>query len=506
MAEFPDYDFSPFLEALGHNWYADDDLLQRILARFAPEATGCADALLREFGERAAGIYREMADAIEQPEKLPYIARKDPYNRRCDRVVLPPETLRMLSEQHGARLAGGELDDFVRYAVLFVLAQNGESGTLCSMSCTDGLIRALRELGDDARSQRALEQLLANTPECWVHGAQFVTEVQGGSDAATNAVRALPGRDGLHRLFGEKWFCSNCTADYWLVTARPEGVPPGHRGVALFVVPRLAEDGSPNGHSVDRLKDKLGTRALPTAEIGFDGAVGWMLGPPDAGLRNTVALVLVTSRIFNVIGAAGLLRGAARIAAAYCGFREAFGMRIGAMPLVGAALERIQRESDLALAGAFETIDLWRRHAPNGRSFGDVAARVHVSVAKAVSTRAAARCIYEAMVLPAGNGIEERFSALPRLLRDAAIFETWEGPYTLLLMQAFGDLVRFEARGRENAYFEQVWPDGEIPHELVSTLGEILAEPDSEKNTLRFRDFAHDYYTAYQRAALAHYR
>ncbi len=506
MVGFPDYDFSPFLGSLGRDWYAEDDLLQRILARFAPEAARASEPLLHDFGGRVAGPYRELADVVERPEKLPYIVQRDAYGRRCDHVVLPPETLHMLSEMHGARLAGGELDDFVRYAVLFMAAQNGEAGTLCSMACTDGLIRALRELGSDARSKRALEALLANTPERWVHGAQFVTEIQGGSDAATNAVRAGPAEGGLYRLFGEKWFCSNCTADYWLVTARPDGAPEGHRGVALFVVPRLSEDGTPNGYAIERLKDKLGTRALPTAEIVFDGAQGWMLGPPDQGLKNMVAIVLVTSRIFNVLGSAGLLRGAARIVTAYAGFREAFGERIGQMPLVEDALERIQRESDLALAGAFETLDVWGRHEPNGRTFGDIAARVHVSLAKAVSTRAAAQCIYEAMVLPAGNGIEERFSALPRLLRDAAIYETWEGPYTLLLMQALGDLVRFETRRREQAFFEAVWPGEELPSELVGTLREVLDDPASEKNALRFRRFAHAYYDAYQRAALAHYR
>ena len=73
-------------------------------------------------------------------------------------MVLPPETLRMMGEQHGARLAGGELDDLVRYAVIFLLAQNGEAGTLCSLACTDGLIRALRELGNDVRSRAALER------------------------------------------------------------------------------------------------------------------------------------------------------------------------------------------------------------------------------------------------------------------------------------------------------------------------------------------------------------
>jgi alkylation response protein AidB-like acyl-CoA dehydrogenase len=506
MAGFPDYDFSPYLDSLGQNWYLEDELLQEIVGRFAPQAASAQKDLLVEFGMRAAGIYRQLSDRIELPEKLPTISRKDPYDRRHDHVVIPPETRRMLAEQHGARLAGGDVDDFVRYAILFMLAQNGEAGTLCSMACTDGLIRALAALGEDARSRAVLEELLANTPESWVHGAQFVTEVQGGSDAATNAVQASPTADGLFHLSGRKWFCSNCTADYWLLTARPEGAPEGPRGVALFVVPRLREDGTPNGYSIDRLKDKLGTRALPTAEISFEGALGWMLGPPEAGLKNMVAIVLVTSRVFNVLGAAGLLRGASRIATAYGRFRHAFGSRIDSMPLVGEALARIRRESDLALAGAFETLALWLGRDPNGREPGDVAARVHVSIAKAVSTRSAQQQIYEAMVLPAGNGIEERFSALPRLMRDAAIFETWEGPYTLLLMQALGDLARFQMRGREDAFFELVWPTHEVPADLPSRLAELLGDPQSEKSALRFRDFAHAYHAAYQEAALSHYR
>jgi putative acyl-CoA dehydrogenase len=231
-----------------------------------------------------------------------------------------------------------------------------------------------------------------------------------------------------------------------------------------------------------------------------------MLGPPEAGLKNMVAIVLVTSRVFNVLGAAGLLRGASRIATAYGRFRHAFGTRIDAMPLVAEALARIRRESDLALAGAFETLALWLGHNPNGREPGDVATRVHVSIAKAVSTRSAQQQIYEAMVLPAGNGIEERFSALPRLMRDAAIFETWEGPYTLLLMQALGDLARFQVRGREDRFFELVWPTREVPADLPSRLAEVLGDPQSDKSALRFRDFAHAYQAAYQEAALNRYR
>ena len=126
MPASQDYDFSPYLEALGSNWYLEDELLRKILRRFAPDATKESEAILIDFGARAAGIYRELADVIEQPEKLPYISRKDAYNRRHDHAVIPPETRRMLAEQHGARLAGGELNDFVRYAIISMLGQNGD--------------------------------------------------------------------------------------------------------------------------------------------------------------------------------------------------------------------------------------------------------------------------------------------------------------------------------------------------------------------------------------------
>jgi len=98
MPDYPDYDFTPFRASLGGNWYLEDELLRRILDRVAPDATRAFEATLVDFGERAAGLYHELADQIERPEKLPYIARKDPYDRRCDHVVLPPETRRMLAE------------------------------------------------------------------------------------------------------------------------------------------------------------------------------------------------------------------------------------------------------------------------------------------------------------------------------------------------------------------------------------------------------------------------
>ena len=60
--------------------------------------------------------------------------------------------------------------------------------------------------------------------------------------------------------------------------ARPDGAPEGARGLATFIVPRLLPDGSPNGFRIKRLKPKLGTVGVPTAEVTLDGARAWLAG------------------------------------------------------------------------------------------------------------------------------------------------------------------------------------------------------------------------------------
>ncbi len=502
------YAFDEYLAALGENWFDDDALLLRWLAR-----AGIDDATLewlRGFGRTTATRYRDWADVVERRENLPVVALRGPYNRASGEVVLPPETRQMLAEVHGSGLWKSSCDERARYALVYLLSQNGESGIACSVACTDGLARALRVLGDDARSREVVEQLEKATPECWVHGAQFVTEIQGGSDAATNALRAEPAAtasalgssaEGVWTLTGQKWFCSNLTADYWLVTGRVKGGAADHRGIGLFCVPRVV-GGAPNGYRILRLKDKLGTRAVPTAEIELEGALAWPVGPLDAGLKNTVAIVLTVSRIHNVMAAAAAARRASREAHAYAGFRRAFGRRLAEHPLLSASLREISQTADRTEAGAFATLDAWlaalERPEDHDRALW---ARVIVSVSKAVTTRRGPGQVYAAMMVLGGNGIEERFCALPRLWRDAAILETWEGPYTLLLMQALGDLVKFGVKGRERSFFELGLAD-EFSADDVRELADILAAPDEEENVLRWGALAPRLYDRFEARAL----
>ncbi len=469
------YSFRPFLDAAGSNWYEDDLLLHSLLSELAAD-TDPGGADLVEWGADVSGPLRELAEESARTERRPRLRRFDAYGRRIDRIVLPPSTRRALAEVEGRmRLGAVHGDPYLHYARLYLYAQNGESGVACSVGCTDGMVRVLEALGEAAPHREAVERIRSSTPERVWHSAQFVTEIQGGSDVPANRTRAAADGDA-YRITGRKWFCSNINADYFLVTARPEGAAAGGRGVGLFLVPARLEDGAErNGHTVDRLKEKLGTRELATAEVTFEGALGHPVGPLDRGLPNLARHVLVTSRFHCVLIAAASLRRARRIVEAYTGFREAFGRALHDFPLVRSTLGDLRAAQERALACTFGLLRLWERAGgdragrggpgdggpgdggPGDGGAGDGGAgggrtedpdeldfRVLMSLCKPVVTRDATRLLHESMMLLGGNGIEERFSPLPRLYRDAVIMETWEGPHNVLLTQALRDLERFD--------------------------------------------------------------
>ncbi|HEV8360508.1 MAG TPA: acyl-CoA dehydrogenase family protein, partial [Candidatus Thermoplasmatota archaeon] len=391
---------------------AADPLSPVARAWVARSAAPRADlAWLDGFARRAQGAWARAADLAELPENAPKL--------RDGNVALCAATQQALAEVHTSGLWRADLDDRLRYAAVYALNRNGEGGLACSVACTDGLLRVLRRHPEGHAA--ALRRLEAMAPQAWAHGAQFVTEIQGGSDAGANALRASPRSDATFALHGQKWFCSNPTADLWLVTARPDGAPAGPKGLGLFLVEAAA-----GGFTIERLKDKAGTRALATAEIRFEGAIGRPVGPLDRGLRTMVAEVLVPSRVHNIIAVAGFLRRAEREARAYARTRLAFGRPIAEQPLVADVLARLAAAADLAEAGAFATVDAWRVAARPGAAAEDMMlARVLVSLHKAVAARSAQGLLEEAMSVLGGNGIEERFSVLPRLWRDSVILETW---------------------------------------------------------------------------------
>ena len=288
-------------------------------------------------------------------------------------------------------------------------------------SCASGSSRRLLETDYDA-CQR---------------GSQFLTEEHGGSDVGANLTRAV--RDGDEwRLHGEKWFCSVADADEFAVTARPEGAPEGTRGIGCFLVPRTV-DGGPNGFTIRKLKDKLGTRALATGEIVFDGAVAYPIGALEDGFKIAAGDVLNTSRWLNAVGSAAVMRRAYLEAAAFARERVAFGRPIVEFPLVRESLAVMRAEAEAALASTLEVTRL-----VDSTDADDIAYhRILVNAVKFSTSAAATRAVRRGIEVLGGNGTIEDFSVLPRLWRDAIVFESWEGTHNVLCAQVARDLERF---------------------------------------------------------------
>jgi alkylation response protein AidB-like acyl-CoA dehydrogenase len=496
------YSFDPFLESLGKNWYDDDPLLQRLLTRFASTAGRAAEPAVRDWGALCGGTLRQLAEESGRVENRPRLRHFDAHNRRVDEIVLPTSTTRALQIVEGEhRLGALRGDPHVFTARWYLYLQNGEAGVGCSLACTDGMVRALERLGDRPIHADVVRQVRESSAERYSHGAQFVTEIQGGSDAGANLLEAR--RNGERwTLHGQKWFCSNVNANYFLVTGRPEGAEPGGRGVALFLVPAYADEAQRvrNGYTIDRLKDKLGTCELATAEVTFAGAEAHPVGPLDRGLANVTSLVLVTSRMACVGVAAAFLRRAERIATAYAEFRQAFSRKLAEFPLVRDTLEEIRAARGRSLAALFELTRLWHAADRSGSETSTEALdfRYLLSLAKPVLTREATVFIHEAIMLLGGNGVEERFSPLPRLWRDAVVMETWEGSHNVLFTQALRDMTRHEVDAA--AFVRRV--AGEARADLARELSGILAAATEPEATVALARFAPKLVHAFAESAL----
>ncbi len=481
------YTFDEFRARSNTNWYDDDELLQRLVAAFG---TVSASTELSAWGELCRTTLRELAERSALLENRPVLRPADAYHRPVDEIVLPPSTMRALQIVEGEhRLGAVHGDPYAFYAKWYLYLQNGEAGVGCSLACTDGMVRILERLGDQPIHSQVVQQVRESTPDLFVHGAQFVTEIQGGSDAGANLMQARSS-SGRWTLHGQKWFCSNINADYFLVTARPPDAPQGGSGVGLFLVPAYRDEDrrQRNGYRIDRLKDKLGTCELATAEVTFANAKAYAVGPLDRGLANLVSDVLVTSRFACLCVAAAFLRRAERIATTYAAFRKAFGHRLIEYALVREPLEALRTARERSLASVFRLLQMWQaaERSQDEQSDETLDFRYMLGLCKVVFTRLATEHLHDAMLVLGANGLEEQFSPLPRLWRDAVVMETWEGPHNVLLTQALRDMRRFEL---DPARFVERMA-GESRRDLVEELAAVLQAGNDSLSPVRFARWA----------------
>ncbi len=486
--------FTNWQDAVCNDWYADDPHLRSLVAHHGYASHARALSL---FGPISAQVIDPLVRENNRDEHLPRLRRYDGLGNRIESVDFHPSYHHIGRLGYGTGIMSRYAEpgrEFETLSLLYLLAQNGEGGHTCPMACTAGLIKLLQR---DGGHEAWLSKLLDADYDQHFHGAQFLTEVQGGSDVGANAVRATP--DGDHwRITGEKWFCSVIDADLFLVTARIDGGPDGTRGLGAFVVPRLLADGSTNAFSVRRLKFKMGTRSMASGETDFNGA--WAVRVGD--FKATVEVVLNTSRLYNAICSAGCLQRATREAHHYADTRLAFGQPILKFPSVARIIARLRAETYAIRSVTFLLASMADQKAKGNNDPTLVGAyRMLVNLNKYWTSVQATLGIRDAIEILGGNGAIEEFTVLPRLLRDSIVCEAWEGGHNVLCAQLLRDSQRFGLHQPMFALLRRLGGDVERIAELEARWERLLAGPP-EYGAAHIRDVADALRVVAQCAAL----
>jgi alkylation response protein AidB-like acyl-CoA dehydrogenase len=430
------------------NQYSDDPVLRGYLARALPaEVLKAIEAELVEMGELAGGeLYRmQLADRLNEPRHTPW----DPWGNRIDLVEVTAlwQHAEKLAAEKGLVAAAyerrhGRFSRVHQFALVHLFTPSTDVYS-CPLAMTDGAAKALSVSGNAALSARALPRLTSRDPaQFWTSG-QWMTEATGGSDVGLSETVAKRG-DGSWRLYGRKWFTSAVTAQMALTLARPEGNPPGGKGLALFFLETRAADGRLNNIVVHRLKDKLGTRKVPTAELTLDGAVAEPVGALSDGVR-AIAPMLNVTRTWNAVSAVSYMRRGLALARDFARKRVAFGAPLSEKPLHLDTLAGLQAEYEAGLQLAFAVVELLgREEAGEADDAQRELLRLLTPVAKLVTGRQSVAVLSEVVESFGGAGYVED-SGIPLLLRDAQVFPIWEGTTNVLSLDTLRALAGGQA-------------------------------------------------------------
>lgn len=421
------------------NQYESDELLQAYLRRkLPPEMLAGIEPDLVRLGERTATDIRALGEAAElsPPRHVPY----DSWGRRIDRIEVSDawKQLDRISAEEGLVAIGherqhGALSRIDQFARLYLFSPSSAIYA-CPLAMTDGAARAIELFGDDYLKARALPRLLSRDPaQFWTSG-QWMTERTGGSDVGgTMTIARL--EDGEYRLYGPKWFTSAITAQMALTLARIEGAPDGSRGLSLFYLEVFDEEGRPRNMTFLRLKDKLGTRALPTGELNLEGTPAHLVGGEGHGVRKIASLFNIT-RMYNTCVALSFMRRNLALARDYARKRSAFGKQLEALPLHVETLAGLEVEFQGVFHLTFRLIELLGKDETGEASRTESALlRLLTPISKLYSAKQAVALTSEVLECFGGAGYLED-TGLGVLLRDAQVLPIWEGTTNILVLDA----------------------------------------------------------------------
>ncbi len=427
--------------------YLERSLPRDLLKRFEPE--------YRALGELSGGeLYRaSLEDRVNEPRHIEW----DAWGHRVDRIEVTSvwKRAQVISAEYGLVAAGydSELGPHARthQHAMNYLVQASMDTYSCPLAMTDGAARTLLDSKNQELIDHALPRLLSRDPASMWTSGQWMTERIGGSDVnQTETVARLEG--DTWRLYGTKWFTSATTSEMAITLARPEGNPPGGRGLAVFYLELRDEDSRLRNIQLNRLKDKFGTRKLPTAELTLQGTPAIPVAGLENGVRNITPMLNIT-RTWNAIGAAYGMRRPIALAIDYARRRKVFGQPLSEMPLHVDTLAEMVAEADGAFLLAFRVADLLgRSEARVATPSEELALRLITTLAKLTTGKQVVSVSSEALECFGGAGYVND-TGLPQLLADAQVLSIWEGTTNVLSLDSLKVL---RQEGIWGAYVEEI--------------------------------------------------
>ena len=457
----------------GGNTFTADRALCEALDR---EGGGWAEAECVELGS-LCGEEETIGWGFAANEHSPELRAYDRSGARVDELVFHPAHHRVMETAvrfgiHAAPWADERPGAHVARAAKFILLAQIEAGFTCPIAMTYSCVPALRvepavaALWEPLVTSAVYEPELA--PPASKHGALIgmaLTEKQGGSDVRTNTTVARPAGDGQWLVDGDKWFVSATQSDAFFVLAQTPG------GLSCLLVPRLADDGECNGFRVDRLKEKLGNRSNPTAEVVLRGALASLVGEEGRGVQ-TIMKMIAGTRQDCVLGSTAVIRLGTSEAFAYARGRAVFGAPLLDQPAMRNVLADLAIESEAATISALRLARAHEEaHRPDAEA--ELFRRLAAPVLKYWICKRAPVHSAEALECQGGYGYVEE-SRLPRAYREAPLMSIWEGSGNVQAL----DVLRAMGRSPESvqAFMAEVEAGAGADRRLDAAIAALHAE------------------------------
>jgi alkylation response protein AidB-like acyl-CoA dehydrogenase len=259
-----------------------------------------------------------------------------------------------------------------------------------------------------------------------------MTELLGGSDVRGSTQTLATQIEGnKYCLHGLKWFTSAIDANITFTLAKIKHKDKTiDNAPTLFFLKLRNQDGTLNNINVIRLKDKMGTKQLPTAELELQGTVAEIASPPKKGITLIMNLANIT-RLHNITFSVGYMRRMIALLEDYSKKRKVFGKELSQQPLHIIEVSKMKFTFEGNFLFLLQVVKMYSKAELDKNYKNKDLLRLILPIAKLFAARCSEEVCLEGVQGFGGVGYMEN-SFIPQILRDTIVTSIWEGSINLL--------------------------------------------------------------------------